>query len=65
LLIGGLPFPETILMWWNFVARTPEEIEHARSDWQSHQRFGEVKAYRGPRLDAPPLQKFAAPNPAS
>jgi quercetin 2,3-dioxygenase len=65
LLIGGPPFPEKILMWWNFVARTPEEIAHARSDWQSHQRFGEVKAYRGPRLDAPPLQRFAPPNPAS
>jgi len=65
LLLGGLPFPEKILMWWNFVARTPEEIAHARSDWQSQQRFGEVRAYRGPRLDAPPLQRFAAPNPAS
>jgi len=65
LLIGGPPFPEAILMWWNFVARTPEEIAHARSDWQSHQRFGDVKAYRGPRLDAPPLQRFAPPNPAS
>jgi len=65
LLIGGPPFPEKILMWWNFVARTPEEIAEARSDWQSHQRFGEVKAYRGPRLNAPPLQRFAPPNPAS
>jgi len=65
LLIGGLPFPEKILMWWNFVARTAEEIAQARSDWQSHQRFGEVTAYHGPRLDAPPLQRFAAPNPAS
>lgn len=65
LLIGGLPFPEKILMWWNFVARTPEEIAEARSDWQSRQRFGEVKAYRGSRLDAPPLQRFAPPNPAS
>jgi redox-sensitive bicupin YhaK (pirin superfamily) len=62
LLIGGPPFPETILMWWNFVARTAEEIAHARSDWQSHQRFGEVAAYDGPRLDAPPLQRFASPN---
>src|SRR5215470_13240822 len=26
LLLGGPPFPEKILMWWNFVARTPEEI---------------------------------------
>lgn len=65
LLIGGLPFPEKILMWWNFVARTPEEIAAARSEWQSHQRFGDVKAYRGSRLDAPPLQHFAPPNPAS
>ena len=65
LLLGGPPFPEEILMWWNFVARTPEEIARARSDWQSHQRFGEVSAYRGPRLEAPPLQRFAAPNPAS
>jgi len=64
LLIGGPPFPEKILMWWNFVARTPDEIAQARSDWQSHQRFGEVK-YRGPRLDAPPLTRFAPPNPAS
>jgi hypothetical protein len=29
-------------MWWNFVARTPEEIAQARSDWQTHQRFGEA-----------------------
>ena len=64
LLIGGLPFPEKILMWWNFVARTPEEIAQARTDWQNHQRFGEVR-YRGPRLDAPPLKRFAPPNPAS
>ena len=64
LLLGGPPFPEKILMWWNFVARTPEEIAQARSDWQSHQRFGEVR-YRGLRLDAPPLKQFAPPNPAS
>ncbi|HEX7772776.1 MAG TPA: pirin family protein [Pyrinomonadaceae bacterium] len=65
LLLGSLPFPEKILMWWNFVARTPEEIAEARADWQSQQRFGEVRAYRGPRLDAPPLQRFAPANPAS
>jgi redox-sensitive bicupin YhaK (pirin superfamily) len=65
LLLGGPPFPEKILMWWNFVARTSEEIAQAQSDWQRHQRFGEVKAYRGSRLDAPPLQRFARPNPVS
>jgi redox-sensitive bicupin YhaK (pirin superfamily) len=65
LLIGGLPFPETILMWWNFVARTPEEIAEAREDWESHRRFGDVPAYRGPRLDAPRLTQLARPSPVS
>lgn len=65
LLVGGPPFPEPVLMWWNFVARTPQEIVDARNDWMSHRRFGEVSAYDGPRLDAPSLVRLAAPNPAS
>lgn len=65
LLIGGEPFPETILMWWNFVARTPEEIADARADWEERRRFGEVRAYRGPRLAAPSLSRLARPNPVS
>jgi quercetin 2,3-dioxygenase len=65
LLIGGPPFPETILMWWNFVARTPEEIAQARADWVGHQRFGDVTAYDGPRLHAPELVRLARPNPLS
>ena len=65
LLIGGPPFPETILMWWNFVARTPEEIAQAREDWEAHRRFGEVPAYDGPRLSAPALVRLARPNPVS
>ena len=66
MFIGGPPFPETVLMWWNFVARTREEIAEARADWeQHHARFGEVKAYTGPRLDAPSLNRFSRPNPAS
>ncbi|HEY7181178.1 MAG TPA: pirin family protein [Blastocatellia bacterium] len=65
LLIGGLPFAETILMWWNFVARTPEEIVEARTAWEERHGFGDVKAYQGPRLSAPPLAKLARPNPAS
>lgn len=55
LLIGGAPFGETVLMWWNFVARTTEEILAARADWQAGRRFGEVVAYRGSRLPAPEL----------
>jgi len=65
LLIGGPPFPERILMWWNFVARTPEEIAAAREDWEARRRFGDVAAYRGPRLDAPALARFARANPLS
>jgi len=65
LLIGGPPFPETILMWWNFVARTPEEITEARADWEARRRFGEVRGYPGPRLAAPDLVRFARPNPLS
>lgn len=65
LLIGGLPFEETILMWWNFVARTPEEIRQARDDWEAHRRFGDVPAYAGPRLAAPDLLRLANPNPVS
>ena len=65
LLIGGPPFPETILMWWNFVGRTQEEIAQARADWERRERFGDVAAYGGPRLSAPSLVSFARPNPAS
>lgn len=65
LLIGGPPFPEPILMWWNFVAATPEEIAAARADWEARRRFGEVRRYDGPRLEAPPLHRLARPNPAS
>src|SRR5690606_10500787 len=65
LLIGGPPFSESLLMWWNFVAGTPEEIAAARADWDAHRRFGEVTRYRGPRLEAPPLHRLARPNPAS
>ena len=65
LLIGGPPFPEPILMWWNFVARTPEEIAAARADWEAHRRFGDVTAYQGPRLEAPALSRFARPNALS
>ena len=65
LLIGGPPFPETILMWWNFVARTPEELTAARAAWEARQHFGEVQAYQGERLAAPPLVRVARPNPIS
>lgn len=65
LIIGGPPFPSDILMWWNFVARTPEEIRQARSDWEAHRHFGAVTGTQLERLSAPDLARFASPNPAS
>ena len=65
LLLGGPPFSETVLMWWNFVARTPEEIAAARAEWEQGTRFGTVRGYRGARIAAPPLTRVATPNPAS
>lgn len=56
MLVGGAPFGEQVLMWWNFVARTPEEIAQAREDWLRRRRFGEVRGYAGARLEAPALQ---------
>lgn len=56
LLIGGTPFPEPVLMWWNFVARDREEIGAAYRDWASAaERFGRVDS-RLPRIEttAPP-----------
>jgi quercetin 2,3-dioxygenase len=55
LLLGGKPFGEPLFMWWNFVAHSAEEIERAREDWMKGDRFGEVRGFDGPRLDAPPL----------
>ncbi|MFD8207977.1 pirin family protein [Streptomyces sp. NPDC059695] len=53
MLLGGEPFEEEIVMWWNFVGRTDEEIREAREAWTKGDRFGEVKGYDGDRLDAP------------
>lgn len=58
LLLGGEPFTEPLLMWWNFVGRSHDEIVAFREDWQARSdRFGNVAGYRGriPRLPAPPM----------
>ncbi|UNO40828.1 pirin family protein [Streptomyces sp. MST-110588] len=56
ILLGGTPFEEEILMWWNFIGRTHEDIVQAREDWQNAStRFGTVPGYNGDRLPAPTL----------
>ena len=43
LLLGGEPFTEPVLMWWNFVARTREEVDAAVRQWNADDgRFGTV-----------------------
>jgi redox-sensitive bicupin YhaK (pirin superfamily) len=55
MLLGGEPFEERIVMWWNFVGRTGAEIAAAREAWMTGDRFGEVHGYAGRRLAAPAL----------
>ncbi|GAA0381835.1 pirin family protein [Microbispora corallina] len=55
LLLGGEPFEERIVMWWNFIGRSGEEIAAAREDWMTGDRFGAVHGYRGARIPAPAL----------
>ncbi|RII20219.1 Quercetin 2,3-dioxygenase [Streptomyces sp. YIM 130001] len=55
MLLGGEPFEEEIVMWWNFIGRSQDDIAQAREDWMSGTRFGEVKGYDGAPLPAPQL----------
>ena len=53
LLLGGTPFEESIVMWWNFVGRSREEVEQATASWTAgDDRFGSV-ATALPRVPAP------------
>jgi quercetin 2,3-dioxygenase len=62
LLLGGRPLGEQLMMWWNFVARTPEEISAAAAAWRAG-GFGQVGGYDGEPLKAPPLDVARLRNP--
>jgi redox-sensitive bicupin YhaK (pirin superfamily) len=55
MLLGGEPFEERLIMWWNFIGRSSDEISRAREDWTTGTRFGDVHGYAGARLSAPAL----------
>ncbi|WFB06445.1 pirin family protein [Streptomyces sp. LX-29] len=55
MLLGGEPFEEKLVMWWNFVGRSGDEIAEARRAWQAGERFGTVRGYDGAPLRAPEL----------
>jgi redox-sensitive bicupin YhaK (pirin superfamily) len=54
LILGGVPFGETLVMWWNFVARTRDEIIDAWSGWTNGgARFAPVESPL-PRIETGP-----------
>jgi quercetin 2,3-dioxygenase len=61
LLLGGEPFAERIVMWWNFIGRSHDEIVAMRNDWNNGltggptDRFGVVNGFDGNPLFAPEL----------
>jgi redox-sensitive bicupin YhaK (pirin superfamily) len=56
MLIGGEPFEEHIVMWWNFVGRDHDDVVTAREQWmRADPRFGTVHGYPRDRLPAPAL----------
>jgi quercetin 2,3-dioxygenase len=60
LVLGGPPFLEPLVMWWNFVGRSHADIVGYRQLWEAQdERFGSVAGYPGARLPAPPLPNGA------
>jgi redox-sensitive bicupin YhaK (pirin superfamily) len=42
MLLGGTPFPDEVFMWWNYVARTRDEVDDANQAWAAGtDRFGD------------------------
>lgn len=45
LLLGGAPFGEQIVMWWNFIDRSHDEVVGFREEWQRARETTGVTAY--------------------
>jgi len=56
MVLGGAPLGDRVKMWWNFVARTTDELTEAWHDWQvgNEDRFGPVPSA---------LERIEAPTP--
>ncbi len=56
LLLGGEPFTEEIVMWWNFVGRSHAEIVAYREAWEQRDaRFPPVVDPGERVMEAPPM----------
>ena len=55
LLLGGEPFESPVVMWWNFVGRSRQEMADAARHWMAgSERFGETGSAMD-RIPAPPI----------
>lgn len=63
LLLGGEPWAQPPLLWWNFVGREPAEMQAWVQDWAREDggRFGVVEGYDGPRIPVPPVPALRKP----
>ncbi|MFL6065722.1 MAG: pirin family protein [Friedmanniella sp.] len=56
MLLGGQPFEEEIVMWWNFVGRSHAEVAGYRAEWEQRApRFPPVVDRRERVMEAPPM----------
>ena len=64
LLLGGPPFGESIVMWWNFVGRDHDEVAGYREEWQAQIAGDRVRDGRFGVVDhpAPPIPAPDLPN---
>ncbi|MGH3359723.1 MAG: pirin family protein [Nocardioidaceae bacterium] len=59
LLLGGEPFEEEIVMWWNFIGRSHDEILAMRKAWMEGSDYGTVDSFGGETIPAPPLPEVS------
>lgn len=63
LVLGGPPFGEQIVMWWNFIGRDHDEVAAYRAQWQRLLDEGTDDRFSLPQGDPlPPLPAPALPN---
>jgi len=55
ILLGGEPFAEKIMLYWNFVARSTQEVREYIKLWRETDHFGTVEGYDGEPLPSPEL----------
>ena len=56
IMLGGQPFDEEIVMWWNFIGRSHEDIVEFRTAWETRDpRFPAIVSRAEKVMEAPPM----------